>query len=497
MIEKLLRVTSGRPLVGEVDLPGDKSLSHRAALLAALAEGESRIENFLVSGVTDAMLNALRKLGVEWKLDGTTLVVQGAGLQLERSLAGDRPFSSTLAIGSSEIVLDCGNSATTLRLLAGALAAWNIPAVLDGSPGLRRRPMGRVVEPLRQMGVQIAAVDGRPPLHILPVRALPPSVAVSKSHKDDERSAIQSKDTYPISEGASHLKGGRIVLPVASAQVKSCLLLAGLAADEPLVVVEPGPSRDHTERMLQEMGVIVETEYDPASPACTIRLSPPAASLCPLRMRLPGDFSSAAFIIVAGLITPGSHLLIHGVGLNPTRTGLMDVLQEMGADLKVIPGPDQGGEPAGDILVRYSRLHGGMVSGERVVRMIDEFPVFAAAAACAAGTTVISEANELRHKESDRIAALGGELCRLGVDYTETADGFSIKGGNRLHSAEIDPHGDHRLAMTAAVLGLALPDGETTVVRQAEIIGESFPEFVSVLNCLGAGIAEISGEATH
>ncbi len=451
MIAKLMSVTSGRPLIGEVDLPGDKSLSHRAALLAALAEGESRIENFLVSGVTEAMLNALRTLGVVWELDYKTLTVQGASLRLEKALGGNRLLSGAPVTGLRGALLDCGNSATTLWLLAGAIAAWNIPAVLDGTPGLRRRPMGRIVEPLRHMGVQITAEDGRPPLQIL--------------------------------GGASHLRGGRIVLPVASAQVKSCLLLAGLAAGEPLVVVEPGPSRDHTERMLQAMGVVVETEFDLKPPARTIRLSPPTAPLSPLHL------------IVAGLITPGSHIYIRGVGLNPTRTGLLEALQEMGADLKVIPGPDQGGEPAGDIVVRHRRLLGGRVSGERVVRMIDEFPVFAAAAASATGVTTVAEAEELRHKESDRIAALGSVLCGLGVSFAETADGFHIAGGNQLHGAEIDPHRDHRLAMTAAVLGLAMPEDETTIVRGSEIIGESFPDFMPVLARLGANITEIPGEA--
>ncbi len=418
-------------------LPGDKSLSHRAALFAALAEGESRIENFLVSGVTRAMLDSLQALGVNWQLEGATLRVQGAGLQPQNDLPPVR--------------LPCGNSATTLRLLAGALAAWGRAATLDGSAGLRRRPMGRILAPLRQMGVEIEAEGDCAPLHMLaaprPLRAL------------DYR------------------------LPIASAQVKSCLLLAALAAEGETRLAEPGPSRDHTERMLQAMGVqVARTAQDGA---WLTSLTPPEPlRLAPLAMQLPGDFSAAAFLIVAALIAPASELWLRGVGLNPTRTGLLDSLLEMGAQIETSNLRLQAGEPVGDLHICNSRLRATQIRGERVVRMIDEFPVFAVAAACAEGTTVVSEAQELRHKESDRISALGGELRQLGVDFRETADGFTLQGQPALHGGRVDPHGDHRLAMSLAVAGLAAQ--APVEVQQAQIIAESFPEFATLLQKLGA-----------
>ncbi len=446
------------PLRGEAELPGDKSLSHRAALLAALAEGPSRIENFLVSGVTAAMLQALQTLGVDWRLDGTTLVVQGVGLGAGR---GCPVHSGT--------TLHCGNSATTLRLLAGALAAWGAEATLDGSPGLRRRPMGRIVEPLRALGVEIQAANGCAPLALAP--------------------------------RAGRLQGGEITLPVASAQVKSCLLLAGLSADSPLTLREPGPSRDHTERMLRAGGVAVESiaPLEGGPSAWITRLPPPASRrLTPLAMRLPGDLSAAAFLVVAALLVPGSEITLRGVGLNPTRTGLLDALIEMGGDIQVQPTGDAGGEPVGDLTVRASRLHGVAVGGERVVRMIDEFPIFAVAAAFAEGETVVGEAAELRHKESDRISALGEELRAIGVAFTETPDGFRLPGRSQtadrrppapladLPLSVVFPHGDHRLAMALAVAGLA--GAGPLAVLEAAIMEESFPGFVPTLLGFGADL---------
>ena len=328
-----LTISPGRPLRGEASLPGDKSLSHRAALFAALAEGESVIENFLVSGVTRAMLKALTALGVRWELDGCRLAVWGRGWQ--NLAAPDGP-------------LDCGNSATTLRLLAGALAAAGVPAVLDGSPGLRRRPMGRIVEPLRAMGADIQPAPG----------SCAPLVLAAR----------------PASR---RLTGGTHDLPVASAQVKTCLLLAALAADGPVTLREPSLSRDHTERMLSSMGVGITRLAPQAGTGPGVILQPPSEPLRPLVLTLPGDFSAAAFLIVAALITPGSEVTLRGVGLNPTRTGLLEALQAMGADIQVTPTADRSGEPVGDLRVRHSHLHGGAVSGDLVVRMIDEFPAFA------------------------------------------------------------------------------------------------------------------------
>ncbi len=436
-----LTLFPGHPLRGSYTLPGDKSLSHRAALFSAMAEGESCIDNFLVAGVTRAMLEALSALGVDWDLQGSTMYVRSGGL------AAWRPPLQPL---------NCGNSATTLRLLAGALAAAGIPAVLDGTPGLRHRPMERIVDPLRQMGVPVEATStGTAPLAL--------------------RSRSQS---HPLS--SLHY-----TLPVSSAQVKSCLLLAALAAKGSTTLFEPGPSRDHTERMLRAMGVQVESSIE--NGAYVTRLAPPARlELAPLIMALPGDISAAAFLIVAALITPGSELRLCNVGLNPTRTGLLEALERMGAQVEVHRHPDQGGEPMGDLLVRYSELHAVTVSGPLVVRMIDEFPAFAIAAAFAQGKTIVSEAEELRHKESDRIGALVGELGKLGVQAAETADGFSITGGALPTAGQVDPHGDHRLAMALALTGLA---GQgPVVVNGAQIIAESFPEFPLVLQSLGAGL---------
>lgn len=455
---EMLIVSPGGPLVGEIGpigqgnyaasigLPGDKSLSHRAALFAAMADGESRIENFLVSGVTDAMLSALKTLGVSWRLAGNTLYVQGVGL---RNATGGSPVNCG-------VTLDCGNSATTLRLLAGALAAWGAWATLDGTPGLRRRPMRRITEPLQQMGIQIDSQDGCAPLVVRTV-SLP-------------------------------LHGLDYTLPIASAQVKSCLLLAALSGDAPTWLTEPGPSRDHTERMLRAMGVEVSNLPLDGGRWATRLVPPEPPRLTPLHMRLPGDISAAAFLIVAALITPGSQLTLHQVGLNPTRTGLLDTLQEMGADLRVTHLNEQGGEPVGDLTVCYSPLHGVRVGGERVVRMIDEFPVFAIAAACAQGETVVRDAQELRHKESDRISALGQELRLLGVDFTETPDGFVIRGGRPLRGGDVQSHGDHRLAMSLAISGLVAE--QPVRVSGSEMIGESFPEFASVLRHLGVNIIQ-------
>jgi 3-phosphoshikimate 1-carboxyvinyltransferase len=272
-----------------------------------------------------------------------------------------------------------------------------------------------------------------------------------------------------------------LTLPVASAQVKSCLLLAALAAAGPTVISEPGPSRDHTERMLAALGATVICS------AYQTTLTPPSPlRLPPLHMTLPGDMSAAAFLIVAALITPASEITLRGVGLNPTRTGLLETLLEMGADIAVMPGEDQGGEPYGDVCVRASALHGVTVGGERVVRMIDEFPIFAVAAACAEGMTIVRDAEELRHKESDRITALGGELRRLGVNFAETADGFTIQGGP-VQGGEVDAHGDHRLALSLAVAGLAAQ--APVQVRGAHIMAESFPGFADMLRALGGRVA--------
>ncbi len=446
-----LTVRPGKPLHGEAALPGDKSMSHRAALLAGMACGESVIENFLVSGVTRAMLRGLSALGVIWELERGTLHVSSQGMA---------------AWKAPEAPIDCGNSATTLRLLAGALAAAGIPAVLDGSSGLRSRPMDRIVEPLRRMGVTIeSAPGGCTPLRL------------------GGRPAGQK------------LQAVDYTLPVASAQVKSCLLLAALAADGVMVLREPGPSRDHTERMLSGLGLQVSSEQpveiDPKASAGGLyvtRLAPPSIfNLPPLNFSLPGDFSAAAFLIAGAAIAPGSSIRLAQVGLNPTRTGLLDALAAMGSELRLVGVTEICGEPAGELEIRYAPLRAGYIGGELVVRMIDEFPAFAAAAAFAQGTTVVQDAAELRNKESDRISALCLGLRGLGISAAEAADGFTIQGGMPVSGGIAEAQSDHRLAMALALIGLA--SSSPVTVTGSEIIDESFPGFADTLMALGADLS--------
>ncbi|MEN8172608.1 MAG: 3-phosphoshikimate 1-carboxyvinyltransferase, partial [Chloroflexota bacterium] len=399
---------------------------------------ESRFGNFLVAGVTETMLEALSQLGIEWFLDGTTLTVTGTGLKPWR--ASDTP-------------IDCRNSGMTIRTLAGALAATNTPAVLDGSDGLRRRPMGRVVEPLAAMGADIETAAGG----YAPIR-----IGENKT---------------------GGLKGLEIDLPVASAQVKTALLLAGLGGLAPTIIHEPGPSRDHTERIFAQMGIDLDVQPG------VVRLNPPEQPLTPLRFTIPGDVSSAAFLIVAALITPNSEIRLQGVGLNPTRTGLIDALLSMGADIEILSGEPRAGEPVGDLIVRSSKLKAAVIKGDIVVRMIDEFPVFAVAAVHAEGSTVVQDAEELRYKETDRIQVLVEEFCKLGVQIEAQDDGFTIQGGLPYQGGEVSARGDHRLGMALAVLSLGAESPVT--LSDAEIIAESFPGFVDQLKHLGAEIKSV------
>ena len=453
-----LITTKSENLCGSIRLPGDKSISHRAALFAALAQGESQITNFLVAGVTNPLLYALTSLGIAWKLNNNTLVVQGRG------------FSGWNAPAE---VIDCGNSGTTLRLLTGALAAVGVRATLDGSPGLRRRPMNRIIEPLKKMGVNIIGDDGHAPLKLEPAGT-----------------AIRGVDYH---------------LPVASAQVKTCLLLAALNAEGQTTLREPGPSRDHTERLLQSLGVTL-TNHPPRASAANgtpkrsqsqerqyiTMLTPQHPPHLPaFNLQIPGDISSAAFIIVAALITPGSDVVIEDIGLNPTRTGLLDALTRMGADIDIQKQGERMGEPYGIVQVRYSKLSGINVGGELVVRMIDEFPAFSIAAVYAGGTTIVSGAEELRVKESDRIAAMCKELQTLGVPVVEKPDGFVIPGNIIPEGGRVSAHGDHRLAMALAVAGLQA--SRPVYVSGAEMILESFPTFTEALQSTGANLTSEHG----
>lgn len=426
MVQTVIRRTA--PILGSYRPEGDKSLSHRALLFAALAEGTSTVRRFLVGGVTKAMLRCLRDLGVEWSLDEQNHVLTVKGVGPKGFRVPENP-------------LDCGNSATTFRLLAGVLAGAGIPCVLDGSEGLRKRPMNRIAEPLRQMGAAVGTTEGHAPLIFAPAA----------------------------------LHGVTYALPVASAQVKSCLILAALTADGPTLLTEPGPSRDHTERMLADMGASVAS----VSPYGA-RVEPLAFPLRPLDTELAGDISSAAFLMVAATTVPGSDLLLERVGINPTRTGIVDALRAMGADIVFENESAMAGEPVADIRVRAASLRGTSVSGDLVVRMIDEFPAFMIAAAAARGETLVRDAAELRTKESDRIAVMTARLRALGVEMEEYPDGFRIRGNGCIPGgASVDAHGDHRVAMSLALAGLIAE--RPVAIAGFEMLNESFPDFPSVL----------------
>ncbi len=415
------------PLCGSVEMPGDKSLAHRAALFAALAEGESEVSNYPDSGVTRAMRGALRSLGVDSSLEGGVLRVKGNGF---------RPFPNAGAVAF------CGNSATTIRLLAGAAAGTRSSAVLDGSEGLRKRPMDRIAAPLRAMGADVRTTDSRAPITISPAR----------------------------------LSGIGYELPVASAQVLSCLQIAALGAGGESRFTVPGPVRDHTTRMLSAMGADIEDD------GFRSRVRPISAPLRPLCGALPGDASSAAFVFAAAAIVPGSVVTVKGVGVNPTRTGFLDVISRMGAKVRFADEREAMGEMVADVTLEAAPLRGVEVSGDVVVRAIDEFPALAAVAAFAEGETVVRGAEELRYKETDRIAAIVGQLKALGADAEEFPDGFAIRGGT-LKGGVAAANGDHRLAMSLALAGLRAD----VSVDGAEILEESFPGFAAMIESLLGG----------
>ena len=427
------------PLRGTVAVPGDKSISHRAVLLAALAEGTSTIRNWLPAGDTLATLEAVRALGVSVDIaerlpHSWDLRVEGKGLRGLRRPAGP---------------LNCRNAGTAIRLLAGVMAGQAFPSVLDGSEQLRRRPMGRVTEPLQQMGADIRAEAGHAPLSVRP----------------------------------APLHGIEYAMRVASAQVKSAMLLAGLYQDDRVRVHQPGPARDHTERMLMAMGAVVSAQDG----WVTLGDAPTGGRrLLPLDMTVPGDFSSAAFPIVAATIVPDSLIVLRGVGVNETRTGLLEVLRAMGASIRVSNQTVSGGELVGDLTVGFAGVHAVAVAGETVVRAIDEFPVWAVAATQATGDSTVRDAAELRVKEVDRIAVLAGELRRLGASIDEHPDGFTVYGPCRLRGASVDSHDDHRLGMALAVAGLVAD--EPTIVHDAACMADSFPGFVETMAELGAAM---------
>ena len=438
-------------LRGTLAVPGDKSITHRALMLGALADGESRIERFLDADDTRATLACVRALGVE--VEELGIGEPGGGALLVRG-------RGRAALHEAGDVLDCGNSGTSIRLLTGLLAGLPGLAVLTGDASLRQRPMARIVRPLRALGADVTArAEG----------TLPPIVV----------------------RGGALSGGMRVETPVASAQVKSALLLAALAADGPTTVVEPAATRDHTERMLAARGARVETVAAPSG-GFEVTLRPPPGDLAPDDVTVPGDISGAAFWLVAAALHPDAELTLTGVGVNPTRTGILDVLGAMGAEIELLEERESGGEPVADLHVRSSTLRGTRVDGALVPRSIDELPLVALAAAFAEGETVIADAAELRVKESDRIAETARMLSAFGVQVEERPHGLHVRGGiERLSGAHVNARGDHRLAMLAAVAGL-LATGET-VVDGAEAASVSYPAFWEELERLHPSSTGVSG----
>jgi 3-phosphoshikimate 1-carboxyvinyltransferase len=429
-----ITVTPGLALIGRCTVHGDKSISHRAVMFGSIAEGATHIRNFLDGGDCRSTVSVMRQLGVQIEvITPTELIVHGRGID---------------GLQEPNDVLDCGNSGTTIRMLTGLLVGQQFVSFLNGTAQIRRRPMGRIARPLRGMGAEIV---GR-----------------------------QNGEYAPLAIRPARLRGMEYTMPVASAQVKSCLLLAGLYAQGLTVVLEPGPARDHTERMLAAMGAPVYVYGNKVS------CERPTTPLKALDLTVPGDPSSAAFLLVAGAITPGSHLTIAGVGVNPTRTGVVDALRAMGAPITYTNMRDEGGEPVADIDVAYSELTGATFGGAQIVTMIDELPVLAVAATQARGRTIVRDAHELRVKETDRIATTVSELRKLGARIEPTDDGFIIDGPTQLIGAPVESHDDHRLAMAMTIAGLVT--NKPTVVYGAEVTGDSFPGFEITLQALGADL---------
>ena len=422
----------GGKLAGELRVPGDKSISHRSVMLGALADGTTTVTGLLEGEDVLCTIAAFRAMGIA--IDGPhagAVRVAGSGLH------GLKPPTAAL---------DMGNSGTAMRLMAGILAGQTFDSTLIGDASLSKRPMKRVADPLNRMGARIEAAEGgRPPLRI---------------------------------HGGSTLHGIDYVLPVPSAQVKSAVLLAGLYANGETRVTEPAPTRDHTERMLRALGYTVRTD------GATVTLTG-GGKLRGGNFDVPADISSAAFFLVGAAIAPGSDLLLRHVGINPTRVGVLNILRLMGANIELLNERQAGGEPVADLRVRHSRLRGIRVPVDQVPLAIDEFPALLIAAACADGETVVSGAEELRVKESDRIAAMAQGLARLGIGVRETPDGIVVRGGS-LTGGEVDSLGDHRIAMSFAMAALRATD--TIRVRDCKNVDTSFPGFVALARAAGLDV---------
>lgn len=415
-------------LHGELTVPGDKSISHRAVMFGSLAKGTTKITHFLEGADCLSTISCFRKMGIDIENNNGEILVHGKGLH---------------GLSAPVDILDVGNSGTTTRLISGILAGQNFVSELTGDDSIQSRPMKRIMTPLLSMGADIASIKGN---NCVPLRII----------------------GHPLK--AIHYDS-----PVASAQVKSCVLLAGMYSDGITSVTEPVLSRNHTEIMLNYFGAQVTSEGTTASIA-------PEPYLFAREITVPGDISSAAYFIAAGLLVPGSEILLKNVGINPTRDGLLRVCKDMGADITLL-NVNMDGEPTADLLVRASSLHGTTVGGEIIPTLIDEIPMIAVMAAFAEGTTVIKDAKELKVKESDRILVMAENLSRMGADITPTDDGMIIHGGKPLHGAEIDSYLDHRVAMSFAVAGL-LCDGPLSI-KGGDCVKISYPEFYEDLYRLG------------
>ena len=415
-------------LHGELTVPGDKSISHRAVMFGSLAKGTTKITHFLEGADCLSTISCFRKMGIDIENNSGEILVHGKGLH---------------GLSAPVDILDVGNSGTTTRLISGILAGQNFVSELTGDDSIQSRPMKRIMTPLLSMGADIASIKGN--------------------------------NCVPLRIAGHPLKAIHYDSPVASAQVKSCVLLAGMYSDGITSVTEPVLSRNHTEIMLNYFGAQVTSEGTTASIA-------PEPSLFFFFFTVPGDISSAAYFIAAGLLVPGSEILLKNVGINPTRDGLLRVCKDMGADITLL-NVNMEGEPTADLLVRTSSLHGTTVGGEIIPTLIDEIPMIAVMAAFAEGTTVIKDAKELKVKESDRILVMAENLSRMGADITPTEDGMIIHGGKPLHGAEIDSYLDHRVAMSFAVAGL-LCDGPLSI-KGGDCVKISYPEFYEDLYRLG------------
>ena len=427
-----LIVGRSNPLHGVCDVPGDKSISHRVALFGAMASGVTEARNFLMAEDCLSLLAAVEALGCRVEHVGSDVRIDSDGVG-----AWHEPAH----------VLDCGNSGTAMRLLLGCLAGRPFSATLDGDASLRTRPMGRVVGPLRLMGAEVEGTG--------------------------------DKCVPPITITGGGLRGLTYDLPVASAQVKSALLLAGLQADGTTVIHQPSLSRDHTERLLPAFGARLNIE------GLTVSIDGPQ-NLCPASISVPGDFSSAAYFLAAAALVPSSEVLVENVGLNHTRSGLLEILEDMGADVRVSRTVSAGGEPRGDVTILSGPLRATEVSGEIIPRALDALPLLAVLATQAHGETVLRDAAELRVKESDRLEAMAAGLSALGAKIRVLDDGWVVSGPTPLHGATLHAGLDHRVAMTLAVAGL-LADGET-IIDGAQAVATSFPGFAAVLSSLGAQV---------